>query len=123
MDLDAIRRRQDFMTGRRDFLVGSVAREAEVQPLVLWEQSLFNYFFSSSNLPMPVHLIPVDRLSGHPREAEWRQLLTAGEYLILDIKGWANQSPQAELFWRFLLETPWRAESKMQLSTLGELEG
>lgn len=117
MELSEIRMCSEFMLNRSRFLAHSELIESKYQSLVLWEQSLFNYYFSASFQPMPIQLIPVDRLAGHPRELPWRQALDHGEDLILDIKGWANKSPQAQLFWQCLLQTPWACVAESQLET------
>lgn len=75
------------------------------------EQSLFNRYFSDSNKPLPIPLIPVDRLSGHPREREWRQVLDQNRDRILDIKGWNSRSPYAIEFWAAVLSTAWKDQA------------
>ncbi len=77
----------------------------------LLEQSVFNRFFSKLCTPLPLAVIPVERLKNHPREADWKSVLLGGDDCILDIKGWSSQSPYAIKFWSLLLDTPWRIEA------------
>jgi lipopolysaccharide biosynthesis glycosyltransferase len=117
MNLKAIRKQNDFTEGRAEFLSRSIEREAGIQSLVLWEQSLFNYYFSNVTLPMHINLIPVERMEGHPLEKEYRKALKQGSSLILDVKGWHNLTLYSNEFWRLLLFTPWRDVALSQLRT------
>jgi len=91
---------------------------AQIKQAGLYEQSLFNRFFSAVYTPLPVDLVPANRLDQDPeRRAQIHRRLKAHEPMILDLKGWLNHSEISLLFWSSLLHTPWwrRAARSLQL--------
>lgn len=112
IDLNKLRSCRPFVESRREFLMESQRMCDQGLPQAgLLEQSVFNRFFSKLCTPLPLAVIPVDRLKNHPRETDWESVLLGGDDCILDIKGWVSQSPYALKFWSLLLETPWRTEA------------
>ena len=113
MDLQRLRAESVFCSGREAFLNEASHRAHQgLKQADLLEQSVFNRFFAASCRPLPVPVIPVDRLSGHLREEEWRAVLAARQDCILDMKGWQNRSPHAMEFWAALLDTAWSDEAE-----------
>ena len=118
MDLQAIRAHHAFITGRSAFLQEAARMTAQIKQAGLYEQSLFNRFFSAVYTPLPVDLVPANRLDQDPeRRAQIHRRLKAHEPMILDLKGWLNHSEISLLFWSSLLHTPWwrRAARSLQL--------
>ena len=115
LNLDKMRQHQDFVFKRRDFLLeaASVASTASggLKQAGLLEQSVFNKFFSNLCFPLPIPVIPISRISGHPRETAWKEQLVRNKSLLFDIKGWTSPSPYAALFWSALFNTAWRGEA------------
>lgn len=112
VDLDKLRSCTPFVKNRKEFLMESQRMcDQGVPQAGLLEQSVFNRFFSKLCTPLPLAVIPVERLKNHPRETDWASILLGGDDCILDIKGWLNQSPYALKFWSLLLDTPWRTEA------------
>ena len=109
LNLAAIRNHQSFQAGR----IGYLRQVASWFDAGLWqagllEQSVFNHFFSNSCTSFPFPVIPVDRLSGHPREDEWRRVINSKYEFLIDVKGWNSSSSYSLLFWAFLIDTGWR---------------
>ena len=108
LDLNALRRDIDFQSRKM-----SVLRNAHelflsgVEQAGFLEQSVFNHFYSKTMIPFDIPVVPVDRLTGHPREREWRERIELNRDFIVDIKGWKSSSSFALLFWASLLRTPW----------------
>ena len=112
LDLEKLRSCRPFVENRREFLMESQRMCDQGLPQAgLLEQSVFNRFFSKLCMPLPLPVIPVERLKNHPRKREWELVLLGGDEYILDIKGWSSQSPYALKFWSLLLDTPWRDEA------------
>ena len=112
LDLEKLRFCRPFVENRREFLMESQRMCDQGLPQAgLLEQSVFNRFFSKLCTPLPLAVIPVERLKNHPRKREWELVLLGGDEYILDIKGWSSQSPYALKFWSLLLDTPWRDEA------------
>ena len=112
LDLEKLRFCRPFVENRREFLMESQRMCDQGLPQAgLLEQSVFNRFFSKLCTPLPLAVIPVERLKNHPRKREWELVLLGGDEYILDIKGWSSQSPYALKFWSLLLDTPWRNEA------------
>ena len=112
IDLEKLSSCCSFVENRREFLMESQRMCVQGVPQAgLLEQSVFNRFFSKLCTPLPLAVIPVERLKNHPREADWKSVLLGGDDCILDIKGWSSQSPYAIKFWSLLLDTPWRTEA------------
>ena len=108
MDLQKIRSHAFFMGSRADFLSEAKQVRLQIKQAMLYEQSLFNRFFSSSYTPLPVELVPSNRLDQDPeRYRQIRKRLRAHEPMILDLKGWLNDSELSLMFWAHLLHTPW----------------
>ena len=111
LNLEAIRANRYFCLGRKKFMSDlNIAAQQGLKGGWALEQSLFNHFYFDQNAPFDIPLIPVDRIQGHPRESEWREVLQAGEPRILDMKGWKSQSKYAEEFWDALSLTSWRSQ-------------
>ena len=114
LDLKKIREYEDFSSGRVRFMRDLSAMAARgLKGAKAIEQSLFNRYFSEKNKPLTIPLIPVDRLSGHLRELEWRRILDQNLDRILDIKGWNSQSPYAIEFWAAVLSTAWKDQAAL----------
>ena len=112
LDLEKLRFCRPFVENRREFLMESQRMcDQGVPQAGLLEQSVLNRFFSKLCTPLPLPVIPVERLKNHPRKREWELVLLGGDEYILDIKGWSSQSPYALKFWSLLLDTPWRDEA------------
>ena len=112
--LKKIRENNEFCNGRVEFMreLNDMAAKG-LKGAKAIEQSLFNRYFYEKNKPLRIPLIPVDRLSGHSREMEWRQVLNQNLDRILDIKGWNSQSPYAIEFWAAVLSTAWRDQAAL----------
>ena len=109
MNLHRIRRHDDFNNGRHTFLMEAKRKRRTMPQANLLEQSLFNRFFSQSYQPLPFPLVPANRLDQDPERRSWiNKMLMTHEPIILDIKGWLNQSSLSFGFWSSLLHTPWR---------------
>ena len=122
MDLRRIRGYDEFLSNRQNFLREAQALRPQLPQAGLLEQSLYNRYFSASYLPLPFPLIPSNRLKLHQERMQWVfQLLQAHEPVILDLKGWLNNSSVSLLFWSSLLSTPWRkiAENQIKLGECG----
>jgi len=114
LGLKTIRANKNFNSGRIGFMRDLSEMAAKgLKGAQAIEQSLFNRYFSKQNKPLRIPLIPVDRLSGHPREKEWRQVLDQNLDRILDIKGWNSQSPYAIEFWAAVLSTAWKDQAAL----------
>ena len=112
MNLQRLRAESAFCSGREAFLNEARFRADQgLKQADLLEQSVFNRFFAEACRPLPVPVIPVDRLRGHLREEEWRAVLADRQDCILDTKGWQNRSPHAMEFWSSLLDTAWSDEA------------
>ena len=109
LDLDQLRVNTDF-TGQRSRVLRDSSRlsmKGLVQAGFL-EQSVFNYFFSENCMPLPVPVIPVDRIDGHLRQEEWSKVIERNEPFIIDIKGWKSKSAFAFKFWSEVLNTAFK---------------
>jgi len=102
LNLRLIRCYNEYKANRYSFLQKCRERESKIQPLVLWEQSLFNLYFSKAMQPMAINLIPVERIDSHPRRSEWELALGREENVVLDFKGWHNLTEYSRLFWEYL---------------------
>ena len=112
IDLERFRSFQAFIDNRRKFLMESQSMyDQGLSQAGLLEQSVLNRFFSKLCTPLPLPVIPVERLKNHPRRTEWESVLLGGQDYILDIKGWLGRSPYVLRFWSLLLDTPWRDEA------------
>ena len=109
MNLRRIRRHQTFIKERHRFLMEAERKRKTMSQAGLLEQSLFNRFFSQSYQPLPFPLVPSNRLDQDPERRSWiNEMLLNHEPMILDLKGWLNQSSLSLGFWSSLLHTPWR---------------
>ena len=109
LDLEQLRVNAEF-TGQR-LRVLREASQLSMKGLVqagFLEQSVFNYFFSENCLPLPVPVIPVDRIDGHLRQEEWSKVIEQNEPFIIDIKGWKSKSAYALKFWSEVLNTAFK---------------
>ena len=109
MNLRRIRQCDAFISGRHSFLEEARRMKSTIPQAALLEQSLFNRFFSKSFRPLPFPLIPSNRLAQDPeRRRRINRMLREHVPMILDFKGWLNQSSLSLVFWSSLLHTPWR---------------
>ena len=109
MNLRRIRGCDLFITGRQAFLKEAEKLKKTLPQAGLLEQSLFNYYFSRLYKPLPFPLVPANRLKKDPeRRRKIDKMLLRHEPMILDLKGWLNESPLSLSFWSSLLHTPWR---------------
>ena len=112
INLDKLRSSRAFLENRKLFLIESWKKnEAGLPQAGLLEQSVLNRYFSTLCKPLPISVIPVERINNHPKRSEWEAILLSGRDHILDIKGWQSRSPYSLKFWSLLLDTPWRNES------------
>ena len=74
----------------------------------LLEQSLFNKFFSKLCKPLLFEVFAANRISENSaRHAYLSAKVAKKKPLIVDIKGWENDSEFSLLYWSFLLRTAW----------------
>lgn len=109
-NLKQMRLNKDFSSNKLAFLEKVVPEINIITELS--EQSLFNYFFSEVNKPLPCCLVPVQRNflelgHGTPWDNEFARL----KNVILDVKGWSNHSPFSLHYWAALMHTPWKEDS------------
>lgn len=123
LNLGLIRSHYEYRDNRYSFLKQCRERESRIQPVVLWEQSLFNRYFSTAMQPIGLHLIPVERIGSHPRKSEWEFVLEKKEDVVLDFKGWHNLTEYSRFFWEYLRETPWDEEARANLDLHWSLRG
>ena len=115
MNLRQLRRHKAFVQGRYQFLLEAQEKRRVMPQANLLEQSLFNRFFANDYLPLPFPLVPANRLDQDPERRTWiNQMLLNHEPMILDLKGWLNQSSVSLSFWTSLLHTPWWECAKQQ---------
>lgn len=109
INLSRLRTSQLFIANRHEFLIeAATLQDSGLKQAGLLEQSVFNKFFSNDCMPLIFPVIPVDRIMGHPREAEWLKVIQNNGPFLIDIKGWASNSPHSLLFWSSLLSTSWK---------------
>ena len=115
MNLRQIRRHESFIQGRQRFLLEAKEKMTNMPQAGLLEQSLFNRFFSKCYQPLPFPLVPANRLDEFPERRSWvNKRLMSHKPMILDLKGWLNQSSLSLCFWSSLLHTPWRECANQQ---------
>jgi len=123
MDLRSIRNCRDFVQGRLGFLHEARSLLVTIPQAGLFEQSLYNRYFSSQYFPLPFQLVPSNRLYLHQDRRIWLYgLLSAHEPIILDLKGWLNHSSLSLFFWSALLHTPWREDAEKQINLTGSYQ-
>jgi len=110
MNLKHIRRDANFMNNRQNFLCVESLKIEKTVPLP--EQSIFNYFFSNACLPLEINLCRSGHLHATQEEIV-AQLTRIGNMrnVVLDLKGWLNETPLASFYWSHLLLTPWHREA------------
>lgn len=119
MNLKRIRRCSDFILGRAAFLDEASRVRVTIPQAALFEQSLYNRYFSDRYLPLPIVLFPSNRIDQDvPRRQRLDGLLSRHDDLILDLKGWFSDSSLGLIFWASLLHTSWSARAGRQLRGL-----
>ena len=117
MDLERIRSYSDFIKNRKSFLEEALLVREKIKQAGLFEQSLYNRFFSDRYKSLPFPLVPANRLDqDHLRRKTIDVMLSNHQEIILDLKGWLNQSSISLCFWAALLYTPWREHAQQQFS-------
>lgn len=117
MDLEKIRGYSKFINNRRIFLKEALVVKQKIKQASLFEQSLYNRFFSDRYVSLPFPLVPANRLDQDPLRRQRIDLMLLGhQEMILDLKGWLNQSSISLFFWSALLHTPWREHAQQQLN-------
>lgn len=116
MDLDSIRANKTFIKERIAFLQLTARQRHEMKEANLLEQSLFNRYLSDSFLALNLDVPAPNYLRSKVTEEHFKNLgahtsNSESLGLIVDLKGWTNQSPECLYFWSALLETPWREEA------------
>lgn len=115
MDLRQMRQYDAFIQGRYRFLEEANEKRSTMPQAGLLEQSLFNRFFADKYHPLPFPLVPANRLDQDPeRRRRINRMLREHAPMILDLKGWLNQSSLSFGFWSSLLHTPWRGCADQQ---------
>jgi len=110
MDLGSIRRDARFMQQREEFLRVEVPKTEKIAWLP--EQSLFNFFFSASCLPLDLDLCNAARSTlPSAQAAAGLTRLRDPRKVVLDLRGWENESPLASFYWSHLLLTAWQPEA------------
>ena len=108
INLKKLRRNSVFRQERRGFLREAFAKMGSGPGSYLLEQSLFNKFFGGACLPLPVEVFAANQVTRNSvRHADLSAKVATKKPLILDIKGWENESEFSLLFWSFLLKTAW----------------
>ena len=117
MDLEQIRGYSDFIENRKSFLEESLLIRNKINQASLFEQSLYNRFFSDRYRSLPFQLVPANRLDQDPFRRKTIDLMLSGhQEIVLDLKGWLNQSSISLYFWAALLHTPWREHAQQQFN-------
>ena len=108
INLKKLRQSSVFCQERRGFLQQAFSKMGSGPGSYLLEQSLFNKFFNRACVPLPVEVFAANRVTQNPaRHADLSEKVARKKPLILDIKGWENDSEFSLLFWGFLLKTSW----------------
>ena len=119
MDLERIRGFTDFIDNRTSFLEEALLVRNEIKQAGMFEQSLYNRFFSERYRSLPFPLVPANRLDQDSlRRKTLDLMLSDHQEMILDLKGWLNQSSISLFFWTALLHTPWREHAQLQFNQL-----
>lgn len=100
IDLQNLKQNHRFMDERTGFITDKLPAINSLRALS--EQSLFNYFFSKQCLDLDIHLVP------GINQFDW------SKKMILDIKGWNNETPLSLFFWLFLAIGTFRGTRLMQ---------
>ena len=108
LDLMRLRKNDRYCQGRVEFLHDAFSRMGSGPGSYLLEQSLFNRFFSKLCKPLAIEVFAANRISvNSERHALLSSKVAKKEPLIIDLKGWENDSEFSLMFWSFLLRTAW----------------
>ena len=121
MDLDRIRGDCQFIANRKRFLEEALSIKREISEAVLFEQSLYNRFFSEKYMRLPYKLVYANRINDYRRRESIDLILSSHDEIILDLKGWLNQSAFSLFFWAALLHTPWKEHAQQQFNQIKPL--
>lgn len=106
-DNDRLRKSRDFMLNRIDFIMKELPKINRLRNLP--EQSVFNFYFHDKWCSLPVCLLPVKgAFSEIDTGGRWDHEIAEAVGVVLDIKGWKDETPYSLHYWSSLLETPWR---------------
>ena len=108
INLKKLRKSDRYCQGRVKFLNDAFSRMGSGPGSYLLEQSLFNKFFSQLCKPLLFEVFAANRISENSeRHAYLSAKIAQKKPLIVDVKGWENDSEFSLLYWSFLLRTAW----------------
>ena len=109
MNLKFMRNDANFTNGKWNFLEKKLPSINKIRSLP--EQSVFNYYFSNTNIPLDCCLLPAGAFDIFGRNSAWDDGYGNFKNVIIDTKGWKNNSPLDLYYWAALLRTPWKDEA------------
>jgi len=110
MNLNSMRNNLNFIENREFFLRNKLPEINKITSLP--EQSLFNYFFHDMNKPLDINLVGAMFNNTNSKIIlERLKEMKEMRNIIIDVKGWQNNSPLAYYYWSYLMMTPWNKEA------------